>query len=114
MTNQETLPTTAAIAHARETDRGPTVHRLKCWPQFFDAIAEGRKRHDLRRSHDRDFRTGDRMLLEEFDPDAPRPTGRTQVVEITYITSAQQPCALSEAALHPDFCILSIVSIGRH
>jgi hypothetical protein len=91
--------------------RAPVVHELKCWPVFFDAIAAGRKRHDLRRISDRDFRVGDRMRLREFDPKAERYTGREQIVEITYLTSAEQPCALSRGALHNDFCVLSIARI---
>ena len=92
-------------------ERPPTVHRLKCWPELFNAIATGQKRHDLRRANDRDFRVGDHVTLCEFDPKSARYTGREQRVEITYITSAEQPCALSETALHPDFCILSIALI---
>lgn len=93
------------------TDRDAQVHSLKCWPQFFDAIAEGRKRHDLRRAHDRDFRAGDELLLCEYDPTARSYTGRRQRVKVTYVTSALQPCALSELALSPDFCILSIAPV---
>lgn len=91
--------------------REPVAHDLKCWPQFFEAIAAGRKRHDLRRAYDRDFRVGDRLKLREFDPETERYTGQEQTVEITYITSAEQACALSEEALNPDYCILSIAPI---
>lgn len=91
--------------------RPVTTHELKCWPQFFSAIADGRKRHDLRRSHDRDFAVGDQLRLREFDPDADLYTGRVQTVEITYITSHALPCALSADALHSDFCILSIAPL---
>ena len=83
-------------------------HRVKCWPQFFDPIVSGEKTHDLRRADDRDFRIGDLLCLEEFDPKTNRYTGRQFKVKITYITSADHPCALSDRALHPDFCILSI------
>jgi hypothetical protein len=92
----------------RESVRREVVHELKCWPRFFDAIAEGRKRHDLRRSDDRDFQVGDRLLLREYDPATKVYTGREQTVEITFVTSAEKPCALSETALLSDFCILSI------
>jgi Domain of unknown function (DUF3850) len=92
-------------------DEGSVLHELKCWPQFFDAIAKGKKRHDLRRAYDRDIRAGDRLRLREFDPGPKRYTGREQIVEVTYITSAEQPCALSERALNPDFCILSIMPV---
>ena len=91
--------------------RAKVVHDLKCWPKFFDPIAKGTKRHDLRRATDRHFLVGDRLLLREFNPDLNEYTGRTQIVEITYITSALEPCALSEEALNPDFCILSIAQV---
>lgn len=89
-------------------DRGPVVHELKCWPQLFEAIKEDRKRHDLRRADDREFRVGDLLKLREFDPQSERYTGREQTVRITYITSTEHPCALSESAIDPNFCILSI------
>ena len=106
----------ATIAHNQHypeshAGRDARVHNLKCWPQFFDAIAEGHKRHDLRRARDRDFRVGDELLLREYDPAAEIYTGRWQRVKVTYVTSALQPCALSELALSPDFCILSIAPI---
>lgn len=88
--------------------RPSITHELKCWPQFFSAIAEGRKRHDLRRSSDRDFVVGDRLLLREFDPGIGEYTGRSQLVVVTYITSHALPCALSGDALDRDYCILSI------
>ena len=103
-------PTDASPEHRNYRD--PTMHEMKCWPQFFEAIARGLKRHDLRRFRDRDFRIGDRVRLREFDPVIERYTGREQFVEITYITSAEQPCALSGNALHADYCILSIVPIS--
>jgi hypothetical protein len=83
-------------------------HSVKCWPQFFDPILSGEKTHDLRRADDRDFRVDDLLRLQEFDPKTNRYSGRELTVRITYITSAAHPCALSEDALHPDFCILSI------
>ena len=84
------------------------VHELKCWPRFFAAILSGEKKHDLRQSDDREFRVGDLVRLREYDPSTQRYSGREQKVEITYITGANLPCALSKRALHPDFCILSI------
>lgn len=89
--------------------RSAVMHELKCWPKFFAAIARGEKRHDLRRATDRDFRPGDHLLLREFDPSQNMYTGQTQIVLVTYVTSSDMPCALSEQALNPEFCILSIV-----
>jgi hypothetical protein len=88
--------------------RGTVEHKVKCWPQFFSPILSGEKTHDLRRATDREYRVGDLLRLQEFDPEANRYTGRELVVQITYVTSADDPCALSEDALHRDFCILSI------
>lgn len=85
-----------------------TTHEMKCWPEFFQAILEGRKSHDLRRTDDRTFRVHDLIKLREFDPRSERYSGREQTVEITYITSSDVPCALSERALDPAYCILSI------
>jgi hypothetical protein len=83
-------------------------HRVKSWPSFFEATLSGVKTHDVRRATDRDYRVGDTLRLMEFDPEKQVYTGREQCVRITYITSAKLPCALSEACLHPDYCILSI------
>jgi hypothetical protein len=94
------------VRKSRET--GHVEHQLKCWPEFFAATISGEKTHDLRRADDRDFRVGDTLLLEEFDPRARQYTGRKARVRVTYITSAENHCALSEQALHSDFCILSI------
>ena len=102
-------------------DRGPdtaaeasagTTHDLKCWPEFFTAIVAGEKRHDLRRKRDRHFAIGDTLRLREYDPRAERYTGREQRVAVTYITSAEKRGALSDDALHPDFCILSIALLA--
>lgn len=97
----------------RSSVRSPVTHELKCWPKFFDAIAKGDKRHDLRRATDRDFHPGDRLFLREFDPGSASYTGRCQEVAVTYVTSAEMPCALSEQALNPDFCILSIALLAE-
>jgi hypothetical protein len=86
-------------------------HKLKSWPQFFKLILSGEKTHELRRSDDRNFHVGDLLLLQEFDPKTNHYTGRELKVKITYITSAKHPCALSQTALHPDFCILSIKKV---
>ena len=89
-------------------EAGFTVHELKCWPEFFEAIVAGAKKHDLRRGDDREFMVGDLIKLREYNPATKEYSGREQVVEITYMTAGETPCALSKQALHPDFCILSI------
>lgn len=91
--------------------RGSVEHSVKSWPRLFEATLTGTKVHEVRRLTDRDYRVGDRLRLREYDPFTATYSGRELVVRITYITSAEAPCALSEECLHPDFCILSIVKV---
>jgi hypothetical protein len=84
-------------------------HTLKCWPEFFEAIRDGRKRHDLRR-HDRVYEVGQIIELREYDPHAYYYTGRSQRARITYMTSMDSPCAYSEIGLQSGFCILSLTT----
>ncbi len=83
-------------------------HRVKSWPNFFEATLAGIKTHDVRHVGDRDYQVGDTLRLMEFDPETQQYSGRELCVRITYITSAKLPCALSEECLHHDYCILSI------
>ena len=51
----------------KTTDRD-AFHTLKTWPKFFDAVYDGRKLFEVRRA-DRDFRVGDILLLQRWEPD---------------------------------------------
>jgi hypothetical protein len=70
------------------------VHELKTWPSFFEAIARGEKRHEVRAA-DRDFAVGDTLKLLEWDPEPLNPgthykreyTGRRIDVRVTYVTT---------------------------
>ena len=84
------------------------IHELKSWPYLFQAIAEGRKTHELRRCDDREFKVGDILRLREFNPDDGKHSGRSLDVLITYITSAEHACAKSSVALNKTYCILSV------
>lgn len=41
------------------------VHELKCWPEEFKAVSDGRKEFEMRRD-DRGFAEGDIVILREF------------------------------------------------
>jgi hypothetical protein len=84
-----------------------TVHTVKSWPQFFSAVSAGTRTHELRRN-DRGYNVGDILELREFDPGPGVYTGRTCAVRVTALTSFSEPCAVSQEALHPEFCILSV------
>ena len=47
--------------------RASRKHRLKTWPESFEAIRAHKKTFDVRRA-DRDFREGDTLVLREFVP----------------------------------------------
>jgi thymidylate kinase len=88
-------------------ERPPALHQMKSWPELFESIISGAKRHELRRN-DRDFRVGDFIQLQEYDPAKSAYTGRSTRLQITYITSPETPCALSGDALSGDYVILSV------
>ena len=43
-----------------------TTHYLKTWQPFWDDIASGKKTFEIRK-HDRDFKIGDILILQEYD-----------------------------------------------
>lgn len=60
------------------------MHELKTWPEYFDAINENRKTFEIRKA-DRDFKVGDVLMLQEYDPEKQRYTGQWLDVTITYV-----------------------------
>ncbi len=60
-------------------------HDLKCWPEPFQAIWDGSKRHEVR-INDRDYNEGDELLLREFDSFTAKYTGRTIRAKVGYVT----------------------------
>lgn len=85
----------------------PTVHDVKSWSHFFQAIKSGAKLHDLRKN-DRNYNVGDILLLHEYDFINGRYTGDNIKAEITYMTDNRVPCAFSSAVLDAGYCILSL------
>ncbi len=60
------------------------VHDLKCWPDSFAAVLDGRKTVELR-LNDRDYMVGDRLFLREFMPIGCQYTGRVCAVDVTHV-----------------------------
>jgi len=69
--------------------RHPMVHNLKCWPVYFNALAEGHKTFDIREIRDREFWAGDTLFQEEWDPTTYEYTGRTLLFRVTYTLTVQ-------------------------
>lgn len=84
------------------------VHEVKSWSYLFDAIKDGRKKHDIRDMRDRNYGVGDIMILRRFDQIKGEYTGESLEARITYITNRDTACAFSSAVLDRNFGILSI------
>lgn len=87
------------------------IHLVKSWAHFFDAIKAGIKTHELR-DNDRKYEIGDLMCLQRYDNINGKYTGEECVVQITYITNRERPCAFSGSVLDPKYCILSIRKVS--
>ncbi|EZP75026.1 ASCH protein [Parageobacillus genomosp. 1] len=70
--------------------RIPMKHRLKIWPEYFEAVRSGKKTFEIRKN-DRGFQVNDLLLLQEYNPKTQEYTGRELLVEVTYITDFGQP-----------------------
>lgn len=72
-----------------------TVHKVKCWPNYYDAIVAGDKRFDVRRD-DRGYQKGDIVCLQKYDPKTCRFVGSRATMpysiekEIKYILTGGQ------------------------
>ncbi len=60
------------------------VIRKKIWPEYFDAVASGRKKAELRLG-DFAVQEGDTLVLEEYDPKATAMTGRKIEKRVTHV-----------------------------
>ena len=56
-----------ADAKAGLPARKPIVHVIKCWMPYFEDCVNGLKTFDVR-WNDRDYRVGDVLRMQEFDP----------------------------------------------
>lgn len=56
----------------------------KVWPEYFQAIADGKKNYELR-LNDFDAAEGDTLVLKEWDPQHKQYTGRELKREISYV-----------------------------
>lgn len=74
-------------------------HDLKILPKYFEAVKTGKKKFELRKN-DRDYKVGDEIHLEEWEP-AGGYTGRDIVKEITYVLKNCE-----EFGLKNGYCII--------
>lgn len=56
----------------------------KIWPEYFEAVASGKKTFELR-LNDFDVAVGDTLILQEWDPETKHQTGRTIKKKVPYV-----------------------------
>ena len=77
-------------------------HELKIIPEFFSPLLFQDKNFELRKN-DRDFKVGDKLKLNEWNPETKEYTSRYAYKTITYILQG------GVYGLAPDYCILSLM-----
>lgn len=68
------------------------IHNLKTWREYFEQVDNRVKTFEIRKN-DRDYKVGDILILEEYDPVEEIYTGRTASVIVSY-TLSEQPFVL--------------------
>ena len=76
------------------------THKLKILPKWYDDVLNERKKFEVRKN-DRDFKVGDKLLLQEWENGIY--TGREILKEIEYIYHGDGAYGLSEK-----YCILGL------
>lgn len=61
-----------------------SIINKKIWPQYFEAIVNGKKKYELR-LNDFAVAEGDTLVLEEWDPTTAKYTGRKIEKLVTYV-----------------------------
>lgn len=56
----------------------------KIWPEFYDEVASGRRKHQMR-LNDFVINDGDTLVLREWDPATKEYTGRTLEKQVTHV-----------------------------
>jgi hypothetical protein len=64
------------------------IHQLKISPAFFESVIRFEKNFEIRNNDDKGFQKGDTVELIEHNGN---PTGREQLVNITYVSNYNQP-----------------------
>lgn len=83
-----------------------TIHHLKTWPEYFQAVRSGAKTFEARKD-DRDYQAGDTLVLEEWDPAfAGHYTGEQEVRVATYVLRDHPSVA-------PGYCVIGFSNVAR-
>ena len=81
-------------------------HELKIWPEYFEAVSEGKKKFEIRSTSDRKFEEGQKIKLREWDNEAESYTGKWIDIIVTYVLEVS-------VRLPSNTCVFSFVRIRR-
>jgi len=95
-------------ANARER-KAVRVHVVKEWPAPFAEFLAGLRDFEIR-VNDRDYKAGDRLVVQEFDPHKGQLTGRELHRSIKLVVSANSYGGMFHGALAPNFVVLGLVT----
>ncbi|MDO8601976.1 MAG: DUF3850 domain-containing protein [bacterium] len=65
------------------------IIKKKVWKEYFDLVASGKKKFDIRLG-DVEINEGDTLILEEWDNDKKDYTGRTIETTATYVMNSKK------------------------
>jgi ribosomal protein S17 len=63
-------------------------HEKKVWREYFQKILDGKKTYELRLA-DWECNEGDVLVLQEWDPNTKKFTGRTIEKQVTYVVKTK-------------------------
>ena len=76
-------------------------HRLKCWPEYYEAIKRGLKNFEVRKN-DRGFAVGDTLILEEWHPGVKEYTGSVlPAIKVIYLLK-------DIPGIEPGYCVMGL------
>src|SRR5690242_9595635 len=79
-------------------------HRLKTWPAYYDAVASGSKKFEVR-VNDRDFQPGDRLILACYDPGTGTFDGRELEFTAGYVLHG------GVSGIKPGYVVMSLTPV---
>lgn len=82
------------------------IHELKCFPEYFQDIIDGKKTFEIR-LHDRPYQVGDLLALNEYLPDTDSYTDRSCVVIIDYMLNDATYCKTGFVVLGIKACVVT-------
>jgi hypothetical protein len=77
------------------------THELKTWPDHYDNIAIGIKTFEYRKN-DRDYHSGDTLILRRYDPAKQQYSGERMEKVVTHILYG------GECGIPDDYCVMSL------